>query len=242
MAEQPESNREREYVVAVERTFGRLRRRPLVLSPEDLARVQRWYRSGLPLELVLETMVSLYRRLSERRPPRIPRTLAYVEPAIEEAGAALRERRTGAPDPAGSRPAEDREALAAAFRAAAEAVRRSRAPEPARAEVAAALEALALGRNPLPGEADPVAALERRLVRAAREALGGPELEEVEREAARDVAPYAAAMRDDVRDRALEKALARRLRRRFGWPDLARLPLVPPGFPPLGEDETSGLS
>jgi hypothetical protein len=214
--------REREYLEAIEAQFRRLRARPLVLSPEDTRRVLRWYRDGVPLSLVTEAMRTVFHNAAARRPRRLPRSLAYVEPAVEEAWRDVREGRVGrrrqqAP------PADP--GLAPMLREAAAAVRASAAPAPARDDAAGRLERLAEGDQEAFGE-DVVGGLDGALVAACLDSLPEPERRALESRAREDIAAWAGEMDPEIRQRALERALAQRVRERFALPDLNLLPLI----------------
>lgn len=213
---------EREYLEAVEAQFRRLRARPLVLSPEDTRRVLRWYRDGIPLSLVIDAMRTVFHNAAARRPRRLPRSLAYVEPAVDEAWKEVREGRVGRrrqqPPPVDP---EVGELLAEA----AAAVRSSEAPAEVREEVAAGLERLAGGEAEAFGE-DVVGRLDGRLLGGCLESLPQPERDEVERRAEQDIAAWAGEMAPEVRERALERARASHVRERFRLPDLGLLPLI----------------
>jgi hypothetical protein len=48
------------YCSQIESHFFRLKGRPGMLSPEDFARVRRWYEEGVPVEAVLEGISSTF--------------------------------------------------------------------------------------------------------------------------------------------------------------------------------------
>jgi hypothetical protein len=213
------------YVRAVEERFRSLRERPLILSPEDLARVVGWHRRGLPLFLVLDTLEDVFREAAERRPPRRPRSLAYCEPAIEEAERTWREALVGRrAEPA---PAADGRALAGR---AGPVLKDSLAPP---ALVARVLDALA--REPggsLPAER--VAALQRELVDGCAATLDPAARAALDEEVERLVAPYAGGMPTEVRERTRVALRDRLLRRRFRLPDLTLLALTDAPLPDGG--------
>jgi hypothetical protein len=214
--------REREYLEAVETQFRRLRARPMVLSPEDTRRVLDWCRKGVPLSLVIDAMRTVFHNAAARRPRRLPRSLAYVEPAVEEAWQEVQEGRVG--QRRDTAPPVDPE-LGPMLDEAARAVRGSWAPSSARDEAARQLERIAAGDEEAFGE-DVIGQLEARLLEACLEALPAAERDELERRAASDIAAWADEMSPEVRDRALERARAQRVRERFGLPDLGLLPLI----------------
>jgi len=209
------------YVARIEERFQGLRGAPLFLSPEDFQRALRWREMGIPLFLVLDAMEQVFRRAAETKPRRAPRTLAYCEPAVLEAHAFHRERMLGAArgEAAGDAERDD----AAAYLAAAVAVEASGAPAAARADVAARLRRIP--ELPPLVNVDRAGALARDLGEACLAALAEEDRAALVAEARAAVAPYAAAMADDVRARAERTALERLLRVRFRLPDLTLLPL-----------------
>ncbi len=222
----PGTAEEIEFVRAVEERFRALRERPLILSPEDLARVLAWYRRGLPLFLVIDTLEELFRDAAARRPPRRPRSLAYCEPAIEEAEQAWREALVGRrADPAA---AVDGGTLA--LRASTP-LTASAAPAELVARVMAQLERS--GGADLPAER--VAALQRELVDGCAATLAAAERQELEAEVERLVAPYAGGMPPEIRERTRVALRDRLLRRRFRLPDLTLLALAEAPFPGSGD-------
>jgi hypothetical protein len=220
-----------EFVRAVEERFRALRERPLILSPEDLARVVAWHRRGLPLFLVIDTLEEVFREAVERRPPRRPRSLAYCEPAIEEAERAWREALVGRRDApiaevdGGTLAARARPTLAA-----------SAAPREVAEHVLAQLERDA--GTGLPAER--VAALQRELVDGCTATLTATERHELEAEVERLVAPYAGGMPAEVRERTRVALRDRLLRRRFRLPDLTLLALAEAPFPGPGGSPAAG--
>jgi hypothetical protein len=220
-----------EFVRAVEERFRALRERPLILSPEDLSRVVAWHRRGLPLFLVIDTLEEVFREAAARRPPRRPRSLAYCEPAIEEAERGWREAivgRRGAPAAA-----VDAASLA---RRAKPTLDASAAPPELVGHVLAQLERDAGG--PLPAER--TAALQRELVDGCAATLEPAERQELEEEVERLVAPYAAGMPAGVRERTRVALRDRLLRRRFRLPDLTLLALAEAPIPDAGGSPASG--
>lgn len=72
------------YARAIERALGRLRGRPVVLSPKDWELVTDWHQRGVPAGLVLEVAEEASARTGGGGGGP-PRTLAYLAPAVEEA-------------------------------------------------------------------------------------------------------------------------------------------------------------
>jgi len=227
----PGTSEEIEYVRAVEERFRALRERPLILSPEDLARVVAWHRRGLPLFLVLDTLEEVFREASARRPPRRPRSLAYCESAIEEAERDWREALVGRRDA----PAAAIDAGTLALRAK-PTLTASGAPTLLVAHVLAQLE-----RDPGGGlPAERVAALQRELVDGCAAMLTAVERQELEEQVERLVAPYAGGMAAEVRERTRVALRDRLLRRRFRLPDLTLLALAEAPLPHSGGSPAAG--
>ncbi len=216
---------EKEYVVAIERHLGQLRARPLVLSPADFERVIGWFSQGIPLSLVTSVMTEVFAQAASRRPRRLPRSLAYCAPAVEEAFADIQAGRTRLPTSVDVNEDDDSRAAIAEM---ARAVAASSAPEVLRDEVAAMLSRAAQGERVVELGEDLALELEQRVLDACLEVLPDTEREELERQALEDVAPYAEGMEPAVREHARQRAFRRRLRRRFRLPDLSLLPLLGP--------------
>ena len=71
------------YARAVEEALGRLRERPVVLSPREWPLVSAWWEQGIPLGTVLEVLDEAATR--SRAQGREMRSLVYAAPAVEEA-------------------------------------------------------------------------------------------------------------------------------------------------------------
>lgn len=220
------SAEEVDYVRAVEERFRQLRERPLILSPGDLARVVAWFRRGVPLFLVLDTLEEVFRQAAERRPARTPRSLAYVEPAVEQAERDWREALVGRrSDP--STPVESG-ALSARAR---EALSRSEAPS----ELVERIGRQLAGRVSSTIPVEEVAALQRELIEACAATLSLAERQELDRETERLLGPYAGGMDHAVRERTRVALRDRLLRRRFRLPDLTLLALSDAPIPGSGD-------
>lgn len=69
----------REYFTAIEQHFGRLRRRPLLLAPRDVALVKQWHEADIPLRVVVRALERFFEREARRATPRRqPTSLAFV--------------------------------------------------------------------------------------------------------------------------------------------------------------------
>jgi len=85
MSETAEFESERSYFRAIEETFIRLRGTPFLLSPADWLQAREWYRLGIPLELVLSTLESLFQRRVEAGKTSKIQSLRYCASAVESA-------------------------------------------------------------------------------------------------------------------------------------------------------------
>jgi len=74
---------ERRYVRAIEAAWSRIQGRPVVISEREFELVDGWRKRGIPLATVLEVLGDLERR----RGGRTPRSLAYLQPAVDRAWA-----------------------------------------------------------------------------------------------------------------------------------------------------------
>ncbi|MBP7148013.1 MAG: hypothetical protein KBD01_10740 [Acidobacteria bacterium] len=220
---------QRRYVEAIEGLLGRLRDRPLVLSPDDLEHALRWQREGIPLPLVLRAITEVFEKAAQRRPRRRPSSLRYCAHGVQEAWELFREIQAGGRG--GHAALQDTSAL---FEDAARMLERSRAPGPARERALGALRELAAGTAAL-ADVDPVGRIERELLAECELSLAAEERDEMAAVVARQVAPYEATMAAAMRERAARALAARWLRLRFALPDLSLLPPLPvaaPGRPP----------
>ena len=82
------------YLKQVEAAFVRLRGRGLMLSPKDVALVERWRSSGIPVHLVLRALEEAVTEYVNRHPASsaLPSTLAYFERRIDDAATLWRGR------------------------------------------------------------------------------------------------------------------------------------------------------
>ncbi|MEJ2084922.1 MAG: hypothetical protein P8Y44_04490 [Acidobacteriota bacterium] len=85
MSETAESESERGYFRAIEETFSRLRGTPFLLSPADWLQAREWYRLGIPLELVLSTLESVFQTRAEAGKTSKVQSLRYCASAVEAA-------------------------------------------------------------------------------------------------------------------------------------------------------------
>lgn len=212
---------EAEYLERVEERFRVLRGAPLLISPDDVQRVLTWFREGVPLFLVLDTLDELFRRAAAAKRRSGPRTLGYCELAVREAFDDWRDRQAGRRREGAALPSFASEL----FERAAAAVEGSHAPAEVKSDVAAAVRRLGEGAAARPG-ADHATALDHRLRDACVASLDAAARQALDEEARAELAPFAASMSAEVFARALDAAVARRVRARFALPDLTLLPLA----------------
>ncbi len=73
------------YFRAIEESFLRLRGSGTLLAAADWQMAREWRRSGVPLELVIETLETLFERLRQRRSKRGISSLRYFRAAVAAA-------------------------------------------------------------------------------------------------------------------------------------------------------------
>lgn len=203
----PGSGTAARYARAIERRWSELVGKPVVLSPRDWARIERWYAQGIPLEIVDEAMVAASER--EQSGER-PRRLAEVVPLVEEAWAVILDGRRATRHDVGPSPGED--PLSSWYR------RKDR--EPVGSPLAVLLEELTRrfecgeDRHRLDAE------LDSRLLETVDSALR----QSVQREVDREVDPFRGRIPADRLDATRYRACVHRLRRRLELPRLAITP------------------
>jgi hypothetical protein len=82
----PRNGNAARYARLIERRWSELQGKPIVLSPRDWARIERWFSLGIPLEIVGEAMAAVTERGATKKSPR---RLAEVAPLVEEAWAVI---------------------------------------------------------------------------------------------------------------------------------------------------------
>lgn len=81
----------RSYFHAIENLFIDLRGAPLLLSPADWQIAKAWREAGIPLELVQESLETIFRRREERGAKGKVQSLRYCRDAVESAWEELQE-------------------------------------------------------------------------------------------------------------------------------------------------------
>jgi len=203
------------YTRTIEERFRRYRKAPLSLSPADWDVIDRWWKEGVPLWVVLQSLDETFARRQTPAAGRARRLSYFIPDVAERYEAFGRSRIPGAGAGAGpgegeATPGHDLDDLRCAASA-----RLSEASARARdsgQEVAAGLlEAAARQARDLGPADDPPAliraldGLERRLVSDLREAMDGDRLEKIRNDAAGHLSPH----RDRMSPRAFEDTVSR---------------------------------
>ena len=219
-----------EYFQAIEDHFRKLRGTHLLLSPRDNPMIDSWWESGIPLEVVLRALDSVFRRRREAGDSRPVLSLGYCRHAVEESFRERQESRvgagssTGAPD-AGGGATEAAQLLDERARE----IRTIAAREPAAAATlngaAAELDALAArlreAEPPTLGDAESeLEQMETRLLGALLDALPPEESAEMRAAAERDLSDLRARLTERAWEGSLRNRLHARLRERTGLPHL----------------------
>ena len=196
----PASAEGRAYAREIERAWSGLQDRPVVLSPKDWVLITEWHARGVPLSLIHDALAAV--RESARE---IPRSLAYLAPAVDEAFTLVLDGRRR-PAPA---PLPEREEPLAIWRRFA----REQASSPAGQLVGDLLAALEAGEDP--------AEVDARLDRELPGRVGPAALDAVTREVDTELAPFAERMAPAVLNETVRSAVVFRLRLRHGLPALS---------------------
>lgn len=195
------------YARVIERRWSELQGKPIVLSPRDWARIERWYSLGIPLDIVAEAMAAATER---DQTSKSPRRLAAVAPLVEEAWAVILDGRRATRCEVGPSPEADPLNLWC----------RRKEREPAGSRLAGLLEELTgrieggEDRRRLDEE------LDRRLVETVDPALR----ESVQLEVDSELEPFRERIPADRLDATRRRACVDRLRRLLDLPRLAITP------------------
>lgn len=220
------------FFLAVERRFGQLCGRALVLSPRDVAVAREWFAAGIPVEAVMSGMERFFRGEARRRLPRRgPLTLAYCEQDVVLAAEDLKAARLGG-EPLGALGASDDagvlEAAAKRIEAAAEAserraersiARRLRLAAGALRKLAPRLDA----ERGLEGLERELEALDDRIERALRSGLDERAAAALSQRASERLAAYEGRIAADSLRELVRRAEAHELLERHGLPRLVSL-------------------
>ena len=197
----PERDGGRAYAREIERRWAQLQGRPVVLSPKDWVLITDWHARGIPLSLVDEAIQAAGERRRE-----LPRNLAYVVPAVEEAWGVVVDGRRRDEPLAPPRALAPREAW------------RRVAREHSGTPLGALLDGL-LAR--LEG-GEPVEAIETTLERELTGFVDPALLSRIRREIERELAPFSERLSGEIPTETTRAAVVFRLRRELGLPGLGR--------------------
>ncbi len=201
---------QKRYFRAIEETFIRLRGSPLLLSPADWRQAEEWFQRGVPLELVVRTLETVFERRAERGAAGRIHSLRYCASAVE---AAWEEVETL------TAPGRRLHAEALDVVARLGALARSLPDDlPDREELAAAIERLE-------GDSDRVeaalAALDAALIETVESRLEPGQRRRLEQELERTLAPLAGRLDETELDEARGRLRRQVLRRQRGLPLLS---------------------
>lgn len=201
---------ETDYFRTIEDAFIELRGSPFLLSPSDWRLAQSWYRDGIPIELVIGAIRTVFERRAERGAGRKVQSLRYCAAGVESA---WRERlELGAPGAASESftidVADRLRALAAALPS----------DLPARGRWARSIrdagdEARAVEQR--------LTALDDELMSACLQALGGDERAELAAEVEVSLATVGRRSAPEVLEDDRQRLLRDAVRSRFGVPLLS---------------------
>ena len=221
----------------IEEAFGRLRGRPLLLSPRDVGLVRQWHEAGVPLKVVLKALEVFFERERRReKPRRLAPALGYCERDVydlweEWKSARLADREDDSGTGTGAAAGTEGllhghlEALEQHLQAATRAAK-------ARGEklVARALKAVVKDLAPLhqpaaagdwPSVERVLRAAEDKVLKAAKKELGNEGLEELRGRVRQQVTALGKGIDEKAFEVLLEKAEDRAVLTRFDLPRIA---------------------
>jgi hypothetical protein len=202
------------YLSAIERTFVTLRGRGFMLSPKEVALVDRWFQAGVPARIVIRTLQEGFARRTQRRQAP-PSTLTYFESQIDSAIDDWSRKHTSSPVPQSADEDSPEAQVGAALCVLIEV-----ASSP---EVLALLDGLRAELHPSPQEHDVYSltmALDERIVAGLSEMLGEEERSKMT-QTAHQVAMNAGNMSARARAGLEQAELARVIRAHFKLPRLS---------------------
>lgn len=218
------------YFAEIEEAFSRLRQRPLLLAPRDVALVKSWFELGVPLRVVLKGLELFFARESRRESPRrLPASLAYCEQDVLNSWEEWRLSRIGS-EPSQAVEGGPDDILRAHLAASVERLERAgaRAKDAGHAALVRAVRAVLRRLKRLEGEvgtAPPgvieaeLILSEEKLARAARKELAA-ELATLAASVSRELAPMRGSIEERAYDTLRRKAEDRALFVRLGLPRL----------------------
>ncbi|MGH9867704.1 MAG: hypothetical protein ACREAA_06010 [Candidatus Polarisedimenticolia bacterium] len=211
------------YAASVERLFRERTGGTLSLAPADWDRIDGWWRRGVPLWIVLDSLRETMHRTGGRGDGRRMRRLSYCAPAVEDRYTAWTRSREGSRQSAAGAPH-----LPSGLQAAVETLRAAahRAREAGLASVAEALDQCAGEAEAIPSPSAPtderllLDQIDERLSERLREAAGEILRNEVRDDAVHELAIHRERMSPKAFDATVARLADRRLRSRLGVPDL----------------------
>lgn len=210
----PPAESAQSYFRLIEEAFLRLRGAALLLAPADWQVARRWHDLAIPVDLVVSTMESVWRRRLERSaaPARLRRinSLRYFAPAVEAAWEEVA-RLTAADHRLDEPPIDAPARLARLGAALAEGL-------PRRAEWARRIGALR-GSNQAIEEG--LAAIDRQLTLDTEQALEAGERAAIAAAVERRLAPLSGRLTRDQTEEARHRLFEQELRRRASLPILS---------------------
>jgi hypothetical protein len=215
-----------DYFEAIETAFISLRGAPLLLSPADWQTARSWHEQGVPLEVVLEVVRSVFARREERGSKRKISSLAYCAPAVEEAWSEIVElgAAAGRLEPA---PVDVPERLARLQAAIPEAL-------PLSDEISGSLQGLAGGAEEVERS---LQELDRHMLQLAEADLDPPVLAEISAHARKALARSRRGMETGEAAEVEARLYREFLRRRLDLPTLSLFSTLPE-IEPAAEDES----
>ena len=204
----------RSYLSAIERTFVTLRGRGFMLSPKEVALVDRWFQAGVPVRVVIRALQEGFERRAKRRQAP-PGSLTYFESQIDVAIDDWHRKHTGAPAVSTTEDGSPGAQLAEAFEIVITAVRSD--------DARVFLEELRESLAPIPDDADVYALttdLDGRIVSGLSELLSDEERLTM-KQASRETGMSAAHMSARARARLEAAEFDRAVRAHYQIPSLS---------------------
>jgi hypothetical protein len=214
------------YTRAIEERFRARRGSPLTLSPADYDVVDRWWRRGVPLWLITETIDELVGRKEGAGDSGRVRRLSYCKETVDLRFESLRKGQVApAAGPGPGTTGGDDLLRVAAERLGAAARNAHAGGFPEAAEVLESAARVLLPEIGAPScDADSARlrlhSLDETLVEALREATAGEELAALREEAESSLAEHRSRMTPPAFEATVNRLVGRRLREIYGVPDL----------------------
>jgi len=223
---------ERAFFQEVEAHFIRLRGRPLLLSPRELARVAGWQREGIPLQVVLRGIDRYFeKRFShqDRKAREKAVSLAWCEKQVRQVFEESRHLAVGDGEQALAEESQLQLALATLGQQLKQSVAAGAEPsDPLGGLLHEALEEVSLmlvqtreGALAVADAETRLERLDRRLLDELRRQAGPDSLEQLRSACDAEISEISASMDPPLREATLERMITRRLRRSRQIPQLS---------------------